>query len=318
MVHDLLDSKTDAIILESGYYTLAAEEIADFEGKTKVIYTFEVSEKIDSSSLSDASITTDPFILYISGIDQRGKITSVRGRSDVNQLLVVNPKTHKILIVNTPRDYYVQLHGTTGLKDKLTHAGIYGINKSVETLEDLYNIDIDHYLRVNFNTLETLVDVIGGIDVYSDISFDMTHIKGRHVFKGMNHFDGKEALAYSRERYAYRTGDNHRGQNQQDVIEAIIDKVSTSEVLIKKYPSILKTMEGTFQTDLSMDDITSLVKMQLASMPKWEIESIAVTGTGSSNYTYSMGHNYRLYVMEPNMASINNAKAKISEVLNEN
>ncbi|HBA38067.1 MAG TPA: hypothetical protein DCY94_05040, partial [Firmicutes bacterium] len=317
LVHDLLDEKTDAIVLENGYYMLAIEEVESFEDDTKVIYTFDLETEEDLTAIDNTEIAVEPFVLYISGIDQRGNISSVRGRSDVNQLLVVNPKTHKILIVNTPRDYYVQLHGTTGLKDKLTHAGVYGINKSIETLEDLYDIDINHYIRVNFGALERLVDVIGGIDVYSDISFNMSHIKGRHVEKGMNHFNGREALAYSRERYAYTTGDNHRGENQQQVITAIIDKVTSSEILIKKYTEILKNLEGTFQTDLSSEDITSLVKMQLSEMPKWSIESYAVTGRGSSNYTYSMGTKYLLYVMEPNMSTVEEAKGKIKGVLNE-
>lgn len=316
--NDLLNKKEDAIVLEQGYYTLAVEEITGFRENTKVIYTFEIKTKEDVPSVDETIITKEPFILYISGIDQYGKVASIRGRSDVNQILVVNPKTHHILIVNTPRDYYVQLHGTTGLKDKLTHAGIYGIDKSITTLEDLYDIDINYYLRVNFNTLVKIVDLIGGVDIESDISFNSFHIQGFRINKGMNHFDGKQALAYARERYAYTTGDNHRGQNQQQVITAIIDKLTTTDALIKNYNSILKALSGTFQTNLSTKDITSLIRYQLDEMPKWTIESTAVTGRGSSNYTYSMGTKYLLYVMEPNIASVNVAKNKIEEVLNEN
>ena len=235
----------------------------------------------------------------------------------MNQLVVVNPKTNHILLVNTPRDYYVRLAGTIGLKDKLTHAGIYGINKSIDTLEDLYDININHYLRVNFNTLVKVVDVIGGIDVYSDKTFNSFHIKGWTVSKGLNHFNGKEALAYSRERYAYIDGDHHRGRNQQDVITAIINKITTSKVLISKYNSILNVLDGSFQTDISTSGITSFIKYQLDKMPSWKVESIAVSGYNSYNYTYSMGYNYKLYVMEPDYDSIETAKEKIKEVLNE-
>lgn len=312
----LLNGETDAIVLEESYLVLAKEEIEDFDDKIKIIYAFEVKVKSHEEK-GKKSVTKEPFVLYISGIDQYGNVNSVRGRSDVNQLVVVNPKTHKILLVNTPRDYYVQLDGTKGLKDKLTHAGIYGIDKSIKTLENLYDIDIDHYLRVNFNTLIKVVDVIGGIDVNSDKAFKSFHIKGWTVKKGWNHFNGAQALAYSRERYAYVDGDHHRGANQQQVITAIIEKVTNSSVLIGKYNSILNALDGSFQTDIPTTTITSFIKYQLDKMPNWSVESTAVYGYNSYNYTYSMGTGYRLYVMEPDYDSVASVKKKINEVLNE-
>lgn len=313
----LLNSELDAIVLEESYLILVEEEIKDFKNSTKTIETFEVSVKTYKEDESSTDITKEPFVLYISGIDQYGNVKSVRGRSDVNQIVVINPRTNHILLVNTPRDYYVQLAGTTGLKDKLTHAGIYGIDKSIKTLEEFYNVDIDHYLRVNFNTLIKVVDVIGGIDIYSDKAFTAHTNRSVKVKKGWNSFNGTEALAYSRERYAYVTGDHHRGANQQQVITAIIEKVSKSEVLISKYNSILNALDGSFQTDMSTSMITSFIKYQLDKMPEWDIESIAVSGYNSSNYTYSMGTKYKLYVMEPDYNSVNEAKTRIKEVLNE-
>ena len=312
----LLNGEVDAICLEESYLTLMKEEIESFETSTKVIYTFEIRVKAHKEE-SNINISKEPFILYISGIDQYGNVTSVRGRSDVNQIAVVNPQTNHILLVNTPRDYYVQLAGTTGLKDKLTHAGIYGIDKSISTLENLYDIDINHYIRVNFNTLIKVVDVIGGIDIESDASFTCWTNRKVHVEEGWNHFNGEQALAYSRERYAYLTGDHHRGANQQQVITAIINKVGNSKILISKYNSILNTLNGSFQTDMSMDMITSFIRYQLDKMPSWNVESIAVTGTNSSNYTYSMGTGYKLYVMEPDYNSVASVKQRINEVLNE-
>jgi len=312
----LFEKETDAIVLEESYLVLAQEEIENFDDKVKVIYTFEV--KVEShKEESKVSVTEESFVLYVSGIDQYGNVTSVRGRSDVNQLVVVNPKTHKILLVNTPRDYYVRLAGTTGLKDKLTHAGIYGIDKSIGTLENLYGIDIDHYLRVNFNTLIKVVDVIGGIDIYSDSSFKCFTNSKVYVKKGWNHFNGTQALAYSRERYAYVNGDHHRGANQQQVITAIIEKVTKSSVLISKYNSILNALDGSFQTDIKTNTISSFIKYQLDKMPTWKVESTAVYGYNSYNYTYSMGTGYKLYVMEPDYDSVESVKKKINEVLNE-
>lgn len=314
---NLINGEVDAICLEESYLNLIREEVPNFKESTKIIYTFEVIVKSHKEEENKINISKEPFILYISGIDQYGNVNSVRGRSDVNQIVIINPKTYHILLVNTPRDYYLQLAGTKGLKDKLTHAGIYGIDKSISTLENLYDIDINHYVRVNFNTLIKVVDVIGGIDIESDSSFTCWTNKKVHVEKGWNHFNGEQALAYSRERHAYLTGDHHRGANQQQVITAIINKVGNSKVLISKYNSILNTLNGSFQTDMSMDMITSFIRYQLDKMPSWNVESIAVTGTNSSNYTYSMGTGYKLYVMEPDYNSIAIAKQRINEVLNE-
>lgn len=313
----LLNQETEAIVLEESYLLLIGEEVENFNANTKVIYTFKVIVDAHKEETIDINPVEEPFILYISGIDQYGDVNTVRGRSDVNQIAVINPKTNHILLVNTPRDYYVQLAGTTGLKDKLTHAGIYGIDKSVATLENLYDIDINYYLRVNFNTLIKVVDIIGGIEVYSDTEFNSSHIKGWHVNKGVNYLDGAKALAYSRERYAYITGDHHRGANQQQVITAIIEKVTKSSVLISKYNSILNSLNGTFQTDIPMDEITTFIRYQLDKMPNWNIESIAVTGSNSMDYTYSMGTGYRLYVMEPDYNSVNVAKNRIQQILQE-
>lgn len=314
MIEKLLNREVEAIVLEEGYFNLMKESNEEFMNQTKVIYSFEVSVNSYEEETEDIDVSKDSFILYISGIDQYGNVRSVRGRSDVNQLAVVNPKTHQILLVNTPRDYYVQLDGTTGLKDKLTHAGIYGVEKSIKTLENFYDLDIDHYLRVNFNTLIKVVDVIGGIDINSDKAFTAYTNKNVHVKAGLNHFNGEEALAYARERYAYTTGDNHRGENQQQVISAIIDQLTSSKVLMSKYKSILKTLDGSFVTDMPTNMLTNFIKMQLDDGEEWHIEGIQVTGSGSSDYTYSMGTKQKLYVMEPNMNSVNKAKAKIQEV----
>ncbi len=319
VVDALFEKEVDAIVLESSYLAILKEEIENLETSTKVLYTFEVKEKThieNEETRKNTEITLTPFILYISGIDQWGNVVSSRGRSDVNQLAVINPRTHHVLFVNTPRDYYVQLAGTTGLRDKLTHAGIYGIDKSIKTLENFYEIDITHYVRVNFNTVIKVVDVIGGIDIYSDLAYKPRN-DSRYINKGWNHFDGKLALAYARERYAYQTGDHHRGANQQQVMTAILEKLTSSTILISKYNSILNALDGTFQTDMSMEEMTSFIKYQLEKMPSWKIESYAVTGSGSMDYTYSMGSKHKLYVMEPNMNSVKVAKQKIYEVLHE-
>lgn len=310
--NDLLEENVDAIFVSEAYKANLDEELPDFEARTKIIYTVSIKTK-SKDIAKKVKVTKQSFNIFVSGIDTYGKISSV-SRSDVNMIVTVNPTTHQILLTSIPRDYYVQLNGTTGLRDKLTHAGIYGVDKSIKTVEDLFGIDINYYVKVNFTTLIDVVDVIGGIDVNSDKGFMAYTDNSVIVKKGMNHFNGKQALAYSRERYSYQEGDRHRVQNQQDVITAIMKKVLNSKTLISKYESLLDTLSGSFQTNMNTSDLTSLVKKQIDTMPNWNIESQSVNGKDSNNVTYSYP-SQRLYVMEPDMSTVTTASTKIKEVL---
>ena len=241
---------------------------------------------------------------------QGGQAVYLRGAG--NMIATINIKENKVLLTNTPRDYYVQLHGTTGNKDKLTHAGVYGIDMSISTLEDLYDTKINYYIRVNFNTLISLVDQIGGIDIYSDMSLTTLHYNV-HINKGWNHLNGEQALGYCRERYSYIDGDRHRGQNQQQVIEAIIKKVTDSNDL-NTYMKLLSVLENSMQTNIDKKLINSFINIQVKNNYHWSVESQSVTGYDSANYTYSYPGQY-LYVMEPDYNSLTSAKNKIKETL---
>lgn len=315
LADNLLGDQVEAINIEEGALNFLYEELENFEEETRVIYTYKT--KNQAYDANAAAIDDGSFVVYISGIDQYGKTNSVIGRSDVNQLAVVNSFTHKILLVNTPRDYYVQLSGTTGLRDKLTHAGVYGIEKSIKTLEELYDVDINYYVRVNFDSLINVVDQIGGIDVISDREFTPYTNSSVHVNEGVNHFSGKEALAYARERYAYETGDRHRGENQQQVISAIIEKVTTSRALVANYNNILNTLSGSFQTNMPNSMIIGLLQDGISKNTNWNIKTISVDGTGSMQPTYSMGANLPLYVMIPNEETVTQAREEIAKVLEE-
>lgn len=311
-IKDLLNKKIEAVLISSSHKMILEEQIEEFD-KIKILDKIEIKIK-NEVKIEDIDVTKESFNIYISGIDIYGDISLV-SRSDVNMIATINPKTHQVLLTSIPRDYYVRLHGTTGYKDKLTHAGVYGINMSIETLQDLFGIDIDYYVRVNFTTLVNLVDAIGGIDIYSDKTFTAYTNKSCNYIKGNNHIDGKCALAFSRERYAYNEGDRHRVQNQQTVITAILNKALSSSTLIKKYTSILESMGSSFQTNMPQKKIYSLVNMQLDSMPKWNINSISVNGKDSFNYTYSYSTG-KLYVMEPDMNTVVAASSKIKEIEN--
>lgn len=265
------------------------------------------------------NIYDEPFIIYLSGVDKFSTNNSYRAGSDVNQLVVVNPKTYKILLLNTPRDFYVPIGGGNGFKNKLTAAGYYGVGKSVSTLESLYNIKINYYVRLYFDCFSGLVDAIGGVDIYSDISFQSQAFPDIYIKQGMNHFNGLEALAYARERKAYNTGDvrgdNRRGMNQQQLITAIINKISKSTTLINNYSKILNSLKGKFQTNMTSNEITSMIKYQLDKMPKWSIETYTVTGEEMEKDIYLIGT--MMYITVPNMNSINAAKNKITSIVNE-
>lgn len=303
-----LDKKEiPSILLEESYYNIKKEE-EDVENY-QILYKITVRNIIKEKSKT-VNITEDPFTIYISGIDVYGDISTV-SRSDVNILITVNPKTKQILLTSIPRDYYVKLSGTTGYKDKLTHAGNYGVNMSISTIEELLNIDINYYLRVNFTTLEKLIDSLDGVDVYSEYSF-ISYIDNYKFYKGYNHMNGKQALAFSRERKSLPGGDNDRGKNQEAVIEAIIRKATSKEV-IYKYTKILNSIKSSFQTNLSDNDITKLIQKELENPGGWNITSNSLTGTGSMDYTYSYS-SQKLYVTIPDEESITNAKELIDKV----
>lgn len=307
---DLLKGKVDAILIEDSQKLLLEEEIEQFADKIKVIYTFSIDLEVETIA-KDAEVTTDTFIVYISGIDTYGTIASV-SRSDVNMVAVVNPKTYQVLLVNIPRDYYVQLHGTTGKRDKLTHAGMYGVEKSVQTIEDLLDIDINYYVKVNFTSVETIVDALGGIDVYSEYDFT-SYIDDYNFKKGYNHMNGAQALAFARERKSFAAGDRMRGKNQQAVIDGMIKQASKPSV-ITKVDTLLKTLSDKFQTNMETSKMMELVKLQISNMPTWNISTIGLTGGDGKASTYSAGSQL-LYVMYPSQNSIDDAKEKIAAVI---
>lgn len=265
---------------------------------------------------NDIDVTEQPFHIYISGIDVYGELTT-ESRSDVNLIATVNPKTHKILITTTPRDYYVSIPGVSGdEKDKLTHAGIYGMDASINTLEKLYDIEIPFFVRVNFTSVIEMVDALGGIDVNSEISFTTGEEAGAivEVKEGMNHFNGTEALAFVRERKAFVDGDNQRGKNQQALLTALIKEVLSPKMLIQG-DDVIDSFVGNVETNMSETQMKSLIRRQIEEMSAWKIETVAATGDDTGKeycYSYPDGP---LYVTIPNSNSVNEIKTKMTEML---
>lgn len=305
----LHEGDVQAIIYNEAYMGVLSDEFGDFSRNVKIIYSHEIESKVENTSES-IEVKDDTFTVYISGIDVYGAIET-NSRSDVNIIAVVNPKSHQILLVTTPRDYYVEIPGISGgQKDKLTHAGIYGVDASMATLGALYNTDMDFYARVNFTSLITMIDALGGVDVYSEQAF--TTKDGYNVVQGMNHFNGEQALSFSRERYNLDGGDFQRGKNQQAVITAMIKK-AVSPAILMGANGILESISGNVDTNMSSQQMQTLIKNQLANPAPWNIKSMAAEGTGDSQYCYSSS-DALLYVTQPDYNSIENIKSAIESV----
>jgi len=310
-IQDLYNSKINAIILNEAYRDLIIETFSDFSDKTKVIYQVERKIVMDESSNQGIETVKKPFIVYITGIDTFGNI-STTARSDVNILAVVDPDNKEILLINIPRDFYVEIDGGNGAKDKLTHAGFYGVDCSVKTLEKLFGIDINYYVKVNFTSVINIVDKLGGIQVNSMYAFNTTK-GGYSIKKGDQLMNGQTALSFARERYKLPGGDRDRGKNQQAVIKGIIAKIS-SPAIITNMNSILQSVSEGVETDLSKQEISYLIQMQLTDMAKWNVTSISVDGTGANMSTYTCGSE-KLYVMVPNQKIVQNAKDAINNIM---
>ena len=323
MADALYDDEIQAMILNEGYISLLTEQedYSDFSSHTKIIYEYVTEHEITSIKPS-GSITKQPFVIYCSGSDERDSDINAKSRSDVNILAVVNPKTRQILLVNTPRDYYLPL-AFNGELDKLTHAGMYGVQESMAVLDNLYGTKTSYYGRINFWGLIDIVDALGGIDVYSDYAFDAAagDVEGYgyrsfSFSEGWNHLEGQEALAFSRERYSFSDGDNQRGKNQMKVIQAIIEK-ATSPSVLAKYQDLLKAVSDNFITNISYDQISSLVQMMQKDGASWNIQTMSATqGSGDTMQPCYSSYGELLYVMPPDYDSVNRIREVIDQVMN--
>ena len=314
-IKELYAGEVQAVILNEAYLEMMDEEIAEVSEGIRIIYTYEVKREVQTVPETEKlEMKSDGFIVYVSGIDVYGPIKT-NSRSDVNILVVANPSTHKILLVTTPRDYYIPFPGVTGgQRDKLTHAGIYGVDVSMAALGQLYDINPDFYARVNFTSLIKVVDALGGVKVYSEYPFkEVIDGEEMYVSKGWNYFNGKQALAFCRERKQLAEGDYQRGKNQEAVLKAIIEKLLSPAVLTGA-ADLLDSVKGNVETNMSMDQIQELIKGQLNDPQPWSIEMMAAYGSGDMDYCYSMPRT-KLYVSWPVESSVNQIKNAINEIM---
>ena len=305
----LLAGETKAIILNSVFENLIEQEYPDHAKKIKKIYTKELTKTVEAPKSSQ----NKAFNIYISGIDTYGPISSV-SRSDVNIIMTVNQETKKILLTTTPRDAYVPIaDGGNNQNDKLTHAGIYGVDASIHTLENLYGIDLNYYARLNFTSFLKLIDLLGGVDVYNDQEFTSLHGK-YHFPVGNVHLDSEQALGFVRERYSLSNGDGDRGRNQQKVISAIIQKLTSTEAL-KNFDGIMQSLQDSVQTNMPPETMVSLVNAQLASGGKYTVITRDLKGTGRMDLpSYAMPDS-SLYMLEVDPNSLETLKTEIKDIM---
>ncbi len=312
----LNNGEVNAIIINSSYIDVINDSLENFESNIKEVYSYEIVTQLDTNSAS-SNITEDPFTVLISGIDQYGTI-DYTGRSDVNILAIINPVTRDILLVTTPRDTFLEFPDFSyGQKDKLTHSGIYGVDVTMNALANLYQTDVDYFVRLNFTSLINLVDALGGIEVESDQAFTTSQNSGKvfDVEIGTNTLDGEEALAFSRERKNVSGGDYTRGKHQQAVITAMIDKAISPSIIVNAN-SILDEISGNMETNMSEEEIQSLIQDQLTKGTSFNVTSVDLTGTGGADYTFSIPST-QLSVMYPDERSLEEISMKIKAVKGE-
>ena len=322
MVDALKNGQVDAIIYNEAYMSVYLGDDTDFfEWAVEIDRIGIESEHVAKAKSAD--VVSEPFIVYVSGIDttdssgvDEDTFPSI-ARSDVNIIAAVDPVNKRILLINTPRDYYVPLWGKTDAMDKLTHAGVYGIDASISTLESFYDIEINYYVRTNVFSLVKIVDAIGGITVHSDYEFYAPSGTGAYhqFYVGENEVDGLGTLCFIRERHSFENGDIQRGIHQQEVIRAIIDK-ACSPAIVAHFTDVLNVVTSSVQTNIGREEINALIKMQLSDMASWTMETISIDGYGSYETSYAIGNDaYPVWVMIPYENDVNNAKSALDAFL---
>lgn len=298
-------------------FVLAISTVTYYLGATYAMMN-KISENDNFSNASthagsDIDLTTEPFNVYLTGIDRWAGEEDL-DRSDVNMILTIHPVTKKILLTSIPRDTYVKLH-TAQQMDKLTHTGVYGVDETINTVEDWLGVDLNYYVKLNFSAMRGIINAIGGIDVYSPVAFD-SDISDCSYVKGWNHLNGKEALYFARERHAFEGQDAVRVENQQRVVKAIIKKLTSSTTLLTSYGDVMSVAGSNLETDMSYKEIQSLVKMQMTDLASWDIQSQKVEGEYDMDYVASLSSKRKYSVYRADQKSVDGCIQGIYELQN--
>ena len=301
--------------------SIISQEFPDFEDSIKIIQTYEYKEKVELDA-SNVNVKRDPFIIYVSGISSDdGEDTKLASKalSDVNILAVINPESKQVLLVTTPRDSYIKISNSSGVTgyDKLAHAGSYGVDKSIEALENLYGINIDYYVKINFAGSQAVIDALGGITIESEIEFTNgweAAPVSYHFVQGANECDGEKAIAFARERKAFAAGDFQRGRNQTAVIKGIIQK-ATSPAILTRYSAVMDTVSDMFLTNIPSSAISDLVKLQLSNSTPWNIQTYSISGKTDEYRHLEVSNVYGASIVLPYEEDISTATKLMNKVI---
>lgn len=322
LVNALYDNKNvQAIVINHSMMSIISQEFPDFEDSIKIIKTYEYKEKVELDA-SNVNVKRDPFIIYVSGISSDdGEDTKLASKalSDVNILAVINPETKQVLLVTTPRDSYIKISNSSGVTgyDKLAHAGSYGVDKSIEALENLYGINIDYYVKINFAGSQAVIDALGGITIESEIEFTNgweAAPVSYHFVQGANECDGENAIAFARERKAFAAGDFQRGRNQTAVIKGIIQK-ATSPAILTRYSAVMDTVSDMFLTNIPSSAISDLVKLQLSNSTPWNIQTYSISGKTDEYRHLEVSNVYGASIVLPYEEDISTATKLMNKVI---
>ena len=310
------NDKLQTIFLGHTYLDALKDNSESIYNQLQILADVEIKVTPKHVETTTHASLDSPFTIYLSGIDNRDHTLPFASRSDVNLILAVNPAKHKILLLNTPRDFYVPL-AMNGKLDKLTHAGLYGVNESIHTLENFYNIKFNYYARINFDATSTIIDQLGGVDIHIPYVVNTYH-GHRHYEPGNYHLNGDEALDFARERVSisWAGGDRERGRNQEKILTALIQKLQSDKTNLTRLDQIFNSIAKNIQTNFTPDDLKYLVQKQLTNFSNWQIESIDVDGKAdiTSTYTYPEPKHF---VWHPYQDTVDSAKAKLQEYLAE-
>ena len=322
LVNALYDNKNvQAIVINHSMMSIISQEFPDFEDSIKIIKTYEYKEKVELDA-SNVNVKRDPFIIYVSGISSDDGVDTKlasKALSDVNILAVINPETKQVLLVTTPRDSYIKISNSSGVTgyDKLAHAGSYGVDKSIEALENLYGINIDYYVKINFAGSQAVIDALGGITIESEIEFTNgweAAPVSYHFVQGANECDGEKAIAFARERKAFAAGDFQRGRNQTAVIKGIIQK-ATSPAILTRYSAVMDTVSDMFLTNIPSSAISDLVKLQLSNSTPWNIQTYSISGKTDEYRHLEVSNVYGASIVLPYEEDISTATKLMNKVI---